>query len=101
MSAITCRGSGAANCCTKSHSPISAASTISWRARTRTLCSTWATVFGVKPFCTSWRNLACRGSSITIIEPKNSSVSGAWSFRVMPLAELNSHGRRLTERTSS
>ena len=101
MSQMICSGSGAANACTKSHSPRSAASATSWRARTRTLCSMAATVLGVKPFCTSRRSLEWRGSSRTIIDPKNSRASGKSSDSVMPPVELKIWACRLTVRTSS
>jgi hypothetical protein len=47
------------------------------------------------------RSFECRGSSSTIIEPKNSRVSGELSDRVMPPVELKMCGCRLTVRTSS
>ena len=101
MSQMICNGSGAANACTKSHWPRSAAAATSWRARTRTFSSIAATVFGVNARCTSRRSLEWRGSSRTIIEPKNSRVSGESSDTVMPPVELNRCGWRLTVRTSS
>ena len=60
-------------------------SATSWRARTRTLSSIAATVFGVNARCTSRRSLEWRGSSRTIIEPKKSRASGRSSDSVMPL----------------
>ena len=101
MSQMICSGSGAANDSTKSHSPLSAAAATSWRARTRTLSSIAATVFGVNARCTSRRSLAWRGSSRTIIEPKKSRASGMSLDSVMPLAELKMCGWRLTARRSS
>ena len=47
---------------------------------------------GVKPAETILRSLAWRGSSIAIIEPKNSLNSGGLSSKVMPEAELKSSG---------
>ena len=56
---------------------------------------------GVNARCTSRRSLEWRGSSSTIIEPKNSRVSGESFDNVMPPVELKSCGCRLTVRTSS
>jgi hypothetical protein len=61
-------------------------------ARSRTDASVRATTFGVNARLTIERNRWCRGSSSTIIEPKNSATSGAWSLIVMLGLELKISG---------
>ncbi len=105
MSQMIWSGRGAANDSTKSIAPPAAffsfAAATSCFARTFTDSSIAATVFGVKPFWTSIRNFAWRGLSMTIIDPKNSSVSGGCSPSVIPEADENSSALRLTSLMSS
>jgi hypothetical protein len=105
MSQMVWSGRGAANDSTKSiDAPpafFSLAVATSCLARIFTDASIVATVFGVKPFWTSIRNFAWRGLSMTIIEPKNSSVSGGCSPKVMPDADENRSAFRLTSLMSS
>ena len=51
-----------------------------------------ATTFGVKALLTMLRSRRCRGSSSTIIDPKNSASSGFWSGIVMDGLELKRCG---------
>ena len=56
---------------------------------------------GVKPRFTISRSFVCRGSSMLIIEPKNSSISGGKSGMFEPRPQMNSSGLRLTCITSA
>ena len=55
---------------------------------------------GVKPFDTMRRIRAWRGSSMLIIEPKNSRNGSGMSPMFEPLPEQNSSGWRLASSTS-
>ena len=56
--------------------------------------SSLESILGVNPFETILRSRACRGSSIAIIELKNSLNSGGLSRIVIPCAELKMSGFR-------
>ena len=78
MSQMISRGSAAATCSTKSHclsGNCSSSRSTTSAALTRTFCSTWPTSFGVNPFDTIERRRKCFGSSMLIIDPKNSFIS--------------------------
>ncbi len=70
-------------------------------AVTRTPSSTWATSLGVNPLETIERSRKCFGSSMLIIDPKNSFISCGRSPMFEPLPEQNSCGLRLACQTSS
>ena len=53
------------------------------RARSRTLSSMRATTFGVKARLTILRNRRCRGSSMLIMDPRNSAISAGTSLRAV------------------
>jgi hypothetical protein len=78
-------GSGAASSVTKSHSPLSI---------------TWSTT-SVAPRDTMRRRRPCRGSSMLIMEPKNSLSSGGRSGMLIPWPEQNTSERRLASTTSA
>ncbi len=104
MSQITCSGSGPASSATSSPVPSGCSAIIastSRRARSRTDASVRATTLGVNALLTMLRSRRCRGSSSTIIDPKNSASSGFWSGIVMDGRELKRCGCRLTCHTSS
>ena len=95
MSQITCRGSGPASSATTSPVPSGCVSIIvstSRRARSRTEASVRATTFGVNALLTMLRSRRCRGSSMTIIDPKYSDSSGFASLMVMLGLELKMWG---------
>ena len=75
MSQMIFSGSVAAISCTKSQAPAGATSATMRRAWARTFSSSAATMRGVKPRFTSLRSLVCRGASMLIMDPKNSSSS--------------------------
>ncbi len=104
MSQMISRGRAAATCSTKSHclsgNCSSRRSTIS-AALTRTFSSTRPTSLGVKPFDTIERRRKCFGSSMLIIEPKNSFISWGRSPMFDPLLEQNRWAFRLTCQMSS
>ena len=56
---------------------------------------------GVNPADTTRRRRACRGSSMLIIDPKNSLNSGGRSGMFVPSPEQKASGRRLTSTTSA
>ena len=104
MSQITCSGSGPASSATTSPVPSGCSAIIvstRRRARSRTEASVRATTFGVNALLTMLRRRRCRGSSITIIEPKYSDTSGFASLMVMLGLELKICGCRLAKWTSS
>ena len=104
MSQITCSGSGPANSATTSAVPSGCSAIIfstSRRARSRTDASVRATTFGVNALLTMLRRRRCRGSSMTIIDPKYSEMSGLASLIVMLGLELKMCGCRLAYQTSS
>ena len=89
-------GSRAAISVTASHSPRSMTSSTIFVAVVATSSVSWASRRGVKPRDTMRRIRACRGSSIPIIEPKNSTNSGGMSgIDVEPLPEQKTCGCRL------
>ena len=101
MSQITTSGSRAATSVTKSHEPSPATrSTMSVAVRT-TPSSSDRIIRGVNPAETILRNRACRGSSMLIIDPKNSRNSGGRSAMLVPSPEQNALGRRLASTTSA
>ncbi len=104
ISQMICSGRGAATSVTKSHSPSgkrsSRPSTIEV-AFSCTYCSTRVISFGVKPLDTIERSRKCFGSSMAIIEPKNSAISIGRSPMLLPLPLMNSCGLRLANHTSS
>ena len=67
----------------------------------RTYSSTLATILGVKPACTRFRRRACLGSSIAIIDPKNSAISIGRSAMLVPRPLQKMSGRRLAWTMSS
>ena len=104
ISQMISSGSGAATHSTKSQAPSGWAS--SMRSTTPaafvvTYPSTRATSLGVKPFDTNERSRWCLGSSMLIIEPKNSLSSWGMSPMFEPCPEQNSCGLRLAAQTSS
>ena len=104
ISQMMSSGIGAATASTKSHCRSGCSSimrsTIA-AALTLTYCSTRVTSFGVKPFDTIERRRKCRGSSMLIIDPKNSFISCGRSGMFDPCPERNSCGLRLAVHTSS
>ena len=95
MSQMTCSGSGPASSATTSPVPSGCVSIIvstRRRARSRTESSMRATTFGVNALLTMLRSRRCRGSSITIIDPKYSDRSGFASLMVMLGLELKISG---------
>ena len=101
MSQMIPSGSGAAIFATKSHSPWSITASTSALARRSTSCCRRPSARGVKPRDTMPRSRAWRGSSIAIIEPKNSFISAGRSGMLMPLPEQNRSERRLAVTTSA
>ncbi len=78
MSQMISNGSAAATCSTKSQvfSGKSASNrSMIWFALVFTTSSTAVISLGVKPFDTIERNRKCFGSSMLIIDPKNSRIS--------------------------
>ena len=80
-------GSLAATSVTKSHSPRSQTSSTISLAWSCTESSSRASIRGVKPADTSRRSRAWRGSSMAMIELKNSLNSGGKSLMVTPEAD--------------
>ena len=73
-----------------------------WFALTFTTSSTAVISFGVKPLDTIERSRKCFGSSMLIIEPKNSAIScGRSPMFEPPWPEQKSFGLRLTCQMSS
>ena len=104
MSQMISSGSGAAISSTKSHSPsgcFSSSRSTSASARVTTASLTLATADGVNPLETSERRRKWRGSSMLMIDPKNSFSSWLRSPMFDPLPEQKSVGLRLTAQTSS
>ena len=102
MSQMIWSGSCAAISVTKSHSPLSiTASTMRGGGLRCTSASTRPITRGVKPRATIRRSRAWRGSSMLIIEPKNSLKAGGMSPMFEPLPEQKSSGWRLTSRMSA
>ena len=95
MSQMISSGSAAATCSTKSHvlsgKSSCSRSMMTLPSRPRAP-STRATSLGVKPFDTIDRSRKCFGSSMLIIEPKNSFISWGRSPMFEPLPEQNTFG---------
>ena len=95
-------GSRAEISVTASHSPLSITSSTIVRAVTATSSTRSLSRFGVNPRETMRRRRACRGSSISIMEPKNSRNSGGMSLtEVLPFPETKIDGVRLASTTSA
>ena len=75
MSQITLSGSRDATSVTKSHSPASRTVSMIESATPWMVSSTLDTIRGLKAAETILRSRACRGSSMLIIDPKNSRNS--------------------------
>jgi hypothetical protein len=101
MSQMIPSGRGAAIAVTKSHSPFSITASITSVARRSTSCWSVPSAFGVKPRETMRRRRPWRGSSMAIIEPKNSFSSSGRSGIWMPLPEQKMSDRRLAVSTSA
>ena len=104
ISQIICNGNRAAIASTKSNSwsaNSSMTESIIVRAFTFTYSSMRAISRGVKPFETIERSRKCFGSSMLIIEPKNSLSSCERSMMFEPLPLQKSCGLRLTCQMSS
>ena len=96
MSQMTFRGSRDDTWVTKSHSPVPRTFSMIESATSWMLCSTELTIRGLKAAETIRRNRACRGSSMLIIDPKNSRNSwGMSKIEVADCPEQNSSGCRL------
>ena len=102
MSQMIFSGSRAATSVTKSHSPFSMTSSTMTVAARCTSSSNFLIIRGVKPAETIRRSRAWRGSSMLIIEPKNSRNGGGMSKRlVAPAPEQNTSGLRLISTMSA
>ncbi len=104
MSQMIWRGMRAATSRTKSHRLSGKRSnmrSMTVRERTRTDSSSAPISFGVNPFATIDRRRKCLGSSMLIIEPKNSLISTGRSPMFEPFPLQKSWGRRLTCQMSS
>ncbi|CAB4601258.1 unannotated protein [freshwater metagenome] len=104
MSQIIPSGKAAATSSTKSHSPLgkrSMSSVTSRSARERTWSSIRATSLGANPRETMLRKRKCLGSSMLIMEPKNSFISIGRSPILEPLPLQKSCGLRLMCQMSS
>ena len=104
MSQIICKGIRAATSCTKSHcfsGKRSNMRSITAAERTRTDSSSAVISFGVNPFETMERKRKCLGSSMLIMEPKNSLISCGKSPMFEPCPLQNTCGFRLTCQMSS
>ena len=104
MSQMISNGSGAATCSTKSHErPGKSCSkrSTTFAARIFTWSSTRAISRGPKPFATMLRRRKCFGSSMAIMEPKNSLSSMGRSPIFDPCPLQNSAALRLTCQMSS
>ncbi len=101
MSQMIPSGSGAAISVTKSHSPFSITASTSSVARRSTSCWSVPSALGVKPRETMRRSRPWRGSSMLIIEPKNSLSSSGRSGIWVPLPEQKRSDRRLAVTTSA
>ncbi len=101
MSQMIASGSGPAISSTKSQVPLGATVRTMRRAVERTVSSSEATTRGVKPRFTSFRSFVCRGASMLIMEPKNSSSSTGRSPMFDPRPELNVSESRDARSTSS
>ena len=104
MSQMICSGIGAATCSTKSH-VRSENSDSKWSttlaARILTWSSTRVISRGPKPLATMLRRRKCFGSSMAIMEPKNSFSSIGKSPMFEPWPLQNSDALRLTCQMSS
>ncbi len=102
MSQTICSGRSAAISLTKSHSPLLSTASITPDARTCTWSSSWFSCLGPKPELTRPRSFLCRGSSMLMIDPRNSASSWGMSpMLVPPRPETNSSGWRLACMTSA
>ena len=104
ISQMISNGNGAAISLTKSHSPLgNFASRLSTNsvALFVTKSSTRLISFGANPFETMERKRKCLGSSIAMMEPKNSLSSTVRSAMFEPLPLQKSSGWRLTCQISS
>ena len=86
-------GNVAATSTMKSTSPRLCTRSMISEATVWTESSSFLSIRGVNPAETTRRNLACRGSSIAIMELKNSRNSTGISVTVMPCAELKTSAR--------
>ena len=100
MSQMISSGSGAAISVTKSHVPLSITRSMVCLARRWTSASSLPSARGVKPRETMRRSRPCFGSSMLIIEPKNSLKFSGRSAIWLPLPEQNSSASRLAASTS-
>ena len=94
-------GSGAAISVTKSHSPFSITRSTVRAARCCTLASMRPSARGVKPRETMRRSRPWRGSSMLIIEPKNSLNDSGRSGIWLPFPEQKRSALRLACSTSA
>ena len=105
ISQMIASGNGPAKASTKSAAPSGCSSSIRSTRRVATVCTCCSTAlmcFGVNPFETIDRSRKCWGSSMAIIEPKNSVSSGGMSLMLTPpRLEQNRSGCRLTCHTSA
>ena len=102
MSQITSSGNGCEIVSTRSTSPFShmpSMTSLQVRSTESSRLRRWA---GVKVRATMPRWRACRGSSMTMNDPKNSIASaGRSGIEVEPRPEQKSSGRRLISMTSA
>ena len=102
MSQTIFSGSRAEIAETASHPPVSITSSTMVRAVRSTSAVRPASRLGVNPRETIRRSRACRGSSMLIIEPKNSRNSGGMSvIDVAPRPDVKIDALRLASATSS
>ncbi len=102
MSQITSSGNGWEIACTRSTSPFSHMSSMTSAQIRSTDSVSWARRRGVNERATMPRCRACRGSSMAMNEPKNSSASAGMSMTdTEPRPEQKSCGRRLISTTSA
>ena len=100
MSQMISSGSGAAISVTKSQLPLSITRSMVCFARRCTSASSLPSARGVKPRETMRRSRPCFGSSMLIIEPKNSLKLSGRSGMLLPLPEQNTSASRLAASTS-